>query len=201
MPILPIKNCTCVILAGGESKRMGQDKASMLMADDTLLNHVIRRIQPLFGVPFISVRESRKHLLFPQLCDRMNGAGPMAGIETALERVDSQWVFAIACDMPFVSSGLIDAMAEKRDDHDMVVPFVDGSLQPLAAFYSKSCLPCMQSQLKSGDRSLKSLIRKLDAIIFTEGECRQYDPDLQSFLDLDTPEDVACARSLLRKIA
>jgi len=197
MPILPIKNCTCVILAGGESRRMGQDKASVLLADDSLLNHVICRVQPLFEKMLISVRESREHLLIPQLCDSINDAGPMTGIATALERVDSQWVFAIACDMPFVSSGLVDAMAEKRDDHDMVVPFVGGSLQPLAAFYSKSCVPCMQSQLERGDRSLKSLIRKLDASIFTEGECKRYDPDLRSFLDLDTPEDVARVRSLI----
>jgi len=194
---LPIKGCTCVILAGGKSKRMGQDKAFVKLANDTLLNIVIRNMQPLFKKMLISVRESREHLLFPQLYDRGNGAGPMVGIETALERVASQWVFAIACDMPFVSSELIYSMAEKRTDRDIVVSFVAGSLQPLAAFYSKSCLPCMQSQLESGDRSLKSLIKKLDATIFTEDECRRYDPDLRSFSDLDTPEDVARAEALL----
>lgn len=197
MPLSPIKGCTCVVLAGGESRRMGQDKATVLLANDALLDHAISNIQPLFEHILISVRKSREHVLFPQLCDRTNGAGPMTGIATALEQVDSQWVFAIACDMPFMSARLVYAMAEKRANYDVVVPCVDHTLQPLAAFYSKSCLPRMQSQLESGDRSLKTLIRQLDATIFTEKECKRHDSDLRSFLDLDTPTDVTLAEVLL----
>lgn len=199
MPSSPIRDCACVILAGGESRRMGQDKGAVKLGNDTLLNIVIRNMQPHFETLLVSVREPREHLSFPQLCDKGKDRGPMIGIATALERVDAPWVFAIACDMPFMSVRLINAMAEKRGKFDAVVPFVDHTLQPLAAFYSKSCLPRMQSQIKTGNRSLKALLEQSDITILTEKDCKRHDPGLRSFLDLDTPTDLAQAEALLNE--
>ena len=192
-----IENCTAVILAGGESKRMGQDKASLRFGHDTLLNQAIRHMQPLFETLVVSVREPREHLLFPQLCDRGSDRGPMAGIATALERVDSQWVFALACDMPFISTEMVVAMAGQRANQEVVVPCVDQVIQPLAAFYSKSCLPVMQAQMHEGRRSLQALIAKVNASIVSEQALRAFDPELLSFMDLDTQTDVIQAEQRL----
>lgn len=192
-----IENCTAVILAGGESKRMGQDKASLRFGHDSLLNLAIHHMKPLFNTLVVSVREPREHLLFPQLCDRGSDHGPIAGIATALERVDTSWVLAIACDMPFISADMIVSMAAKRDGQDAVVPCADGHLQPLAAFYSKSCLPAMQAQMHEGRRSLQALIAKVNASIVSEKELRTFDSELLSFMDLDTQTDVIRAEQLL----
>ena len=192
-----IENCTAVILAGGESKRMGQDKASLRFGHDSLVNRAIRHMQPLFDTVVISVREPREHLSVPQLCDGGGDRGPMAGVATALEHVDSQWVFALACDMPFVSPEMVVAMADKRANQDVVVPCVDQVIQPLAAFYSKSCLSVMQAQMDEGRRSLRALIAKVNASIVSEQELRSFDPELLSFMDLDTRADVIRAEQRL----
>jgi len=194
-----IKDCTVVILAGGESRRMGQDKASVKLANGTLLNRAIRVMQPLFKKLIISVREPRENLLFSQLCDRGNDRGPIMGIMTALERVDTQWVFVLACDMPFISPEMVVSMATHREGRDMVVPCVDHMLQPLAAFYSKNCLAQMGSQVSDGQRSLKILIGKMDAAIIPEEELMLCDPELLSFMDMDTQADVAQAEAVLAK--
>ncbi|MDX8392575.1 MAG: molybdenum cofactor guanylyltransferase [Mariprofundaceae bacterium] len=192
-----INDCTAVILAGGESKRMGRDKIGILLANQSLLNHAIRNMQPLFEALVVSVRQPREHLLCPQLCDNGDAQGPMMGIATALGRVDTKWVFALACDMPFISAEMIVAMADKRNGRDAVVPIVDTMLQPLAAFYSQACLKPMKSQISAGQRSLKTLIGKVNAAIVSEEELRRCDPELLSFMDLDTREDVARAEMLL----
>jgi len=192
-----IDDCTAVILAGGESRRMGQDKAALKLANDSLLNRAIHNMQPLFKQVVISVRESRESLLFPQLCDSGDARGPMMGIATALERVDTPWVFAIACDMPFIAADMIVSMAKQRGERDAVVALADGHLQPLAAFYSQSCLEPMQAQIASGQRSLKMLIENMNAAIVEEQALRQWDSGLLSFMDLDTRADVEKAETML----
>jgi len=192
-----IEDCTAVILAGGESKRMGQDKASLQLGNDSLLNRAIRNMQPLFDALIVSVREPRDHLLFPQLCDRGHDRGPMAGIVTALERVDSQWVFALACDMPFISPEVVASMADKRAGKDVVVPCVDHVLQPLAAFYSKHCLSMMRAQMNEGRRSLQTLIAQVNASIVSEDALKCFDPELLGFMDLDTQTDLIQAEVVL----
>ncbi|MBL4775499.1 MAG: molybdenum cofactor guanylyltransferase [Mariprofundus sp.] len=195
-----IDDCTVVILAGGESTRMGQDKASVELANEALLNRAIGNMQPLFARLLISVKEPKNNLLFPQICDQGAGQGPMMGIATALAQIDTRWLFVIACDMPFASADLIQAMAQKRgDERQVIVPMAHGVMQPLCAFYAKSCLPVLHAQIEKGERSLKQAIGRLDAIVLSENECRQYDSELLSFFDLDTMDDVARAEVVLKE--
>jgi len=202
--IIMVENCTAVILAGGESRRMGQDKASIQLANTSLLHRIMRNVQPLFEQVFISMRQPRQDLPLPFICDQSvcnqpGSHGPMSGVATALEYVETDWVFAIACDMPFISPALIRALANKRGEHAIVVAMVHGHLQPLAAFYAKSCLPQMQQQLADGNRSLKTLIGTVDALTMQEQECVQHDSELLSFFDLDTKEDLARAEVVLQE--
>jgi len=194
-----IENCTAVILAGGESRRMGQDKAEVIFRGETLLDCAIANLEPLFANIVVSVRQPRQDFPLPCLCDESGSLGPMCGIATALAHVETDWVFAIACDMPFISPVLVRAMAKRRADHDMVLAMVDGYLQPLAAFYAKSCLPQMQQQLAGDHRSLKTLVGNVNALTMQEQECAQYDAELLSFFDLDTRTDLACAETILQE--
>ncbi|GAV21141.1 molybdopterin-guanine dinucleotide biosynthesis protein A [Mariprofundus micogutta] len=195
-----IDDCTAVILAGGESRRMGEDKAAILLAGEPLLNRAIQSVQPLFEHLLISVREPREHLFFPQLCDRGEGGGPMMGISTALERVNTPWVFVLACDMPFISAEMICAMSERLAEQQVVVAVVDGVVQPLAAFYAKSSLPLMSKQIASGDRSLQRLIKQTDATFIDWEDLRPFDSERLSFMDLDSKQDVAKAEGILRSM-
>jgi len=183
-----IENCTAVILAGGESRRMGRDKAQVEFRGETLLDRAIANLSPLFGELIVSVRQPLRTDV-PQVIDA--GGGPMMGLVAALEYAKTDWVFAIGVDMPFVVPGLVQHMSEQRIGHDAVLAEIDGQLQPMPAFYAKkNCLPAMHLRIEQGRRSLMRLIPSLHAAILIEDDLRLFDPELRSFTDFDTPEDL-----------
>ncbi|MDX8376796.1 MAG: molybdenum cofactor guanylyltransferase [Mariprofundales bacterium] len=188
------------MLAGGDSRRMGEDKARVKLAGEPLLNRAIQSVQPLFEHLLISVRKPRDNLLFPQLCDRGEGS-PMMGIATALENVNTPWVFVMACDMPFISARMIHTLSDYRASQQVVVAVVGDVMQPLAAFYAKSSLPLMRKHIESGDYRLKRMIDCVDATLIDEQEFRMFDPKLLSFMDLDNRQDVEKAEEILRSLA
>jgi len=188
--LLQINNCTAVILTGGESKRMGSDKASVVLSGKSLLGHVLAQLEPLFSEILISVREIRSDITYPQIVDGAEDRGPMVGIKSALEAVKTEWVFVIACDMPFISTGLIQYLAGIRSQHDAVVPFAFDRPQPLFGFYNKTCLPLVEARMKQGQRSMIRLLGDLDTHVLSEQQVKAIDPELKSLLSLDTMEDV-----------
>ena len=192
-----IADCTAIILAGGESQRMGRDKATLALGEHSLLHRVVAVVQPLFPQLLVSVRQHRLDIELPQVCDTQANAGPLAGLCAALEKSTTPWIFAVATDMPFVQAALIEYLARQRSvqDYQAVVPVVAGHPQPLAAFYAVSALTVIQDLLAgNGKRSLRSALERLNVCYVDESELRAADPGLRSFFDLDTPDDVAAAR-------
>ena len=190
-----IENCTALILAGGDSRRMGQDKASLVLDGLPLLQRVVNIVQPLFAETIISVRQPRHDIALPQVCDDPAHHGPLAGLAAGLERATTPWVFAVACDMPFITPAVIEHMAVCRSGSQAVVPVVQGHVQPLAAFYARDCLQALQLLLGgSGQQSLRALLDRLRVCYVDEAQLLAADPHLRSFFDLDTPEDVAAAQ-------
>jgi molybdopterin-guanine dinucleotide biosynthesis protein A len=189
-----IVDCTALILAGGNSKRMGQDKANLLLNGQTLLQHVVATMQQLFPEVIVSVRQPRPESDMPQVRDDPAHTGPLAGLAAGLERAATPWVFAVACDMPFVTPAVIGRLAQCRNDCQAVVPLVHGHPQPLAAFYAKSCLDEIHVLLNgNGKHSLRALLNELQVCYVSEQEMLAADPQLRSFFDLDTPQDLAQA--------
>jgi len=192
-----IADCTAIILAGGESQRMGRDKATLALGEHSLLHRVVAVVQPLFPQLLVSVRQHRLDIELPQVCDTQANAGPLAGLCAALEKSTTPWIFAVATDMPFVQSALIEYLARQRSgqDYQAVVPVVAGHPQPLAAFYAVSALAVIQDLLAGdGKRSLRAALERLNVCYVDESDLRAADPGLRSFFDLDTPDDVAAAR-------
>jgi len=188
-----IENCTAVILAGGESRRMGRDKTHVEFRGKSLLNHAIANLSPLFDEIVLSVREplsidlSQSNIV--QVMDAGEERGPMMGIVAAMASVRTDWVFVTGVDMPFVVPAVLQQMADQRSGHDAVLAEVDGYFQPMPAFYAKgTCLPAMQDCIAQDRRSLMRLIPSLSTAILTEQDLRPLDPGLRSFTDLDTPE-------------
>lgn len=189
-----VEDCTAIILAGGDSHRMGRDKAILEFAGQTLIQSVLDTIQPLFPATIISVRQPRPEINLPQVCDTEVNGGPLTGLVSALAQVNTPWVFVVGCDMPFVSSNLIKLLATNRAEYQAVVPVAYGRAQPLLAFYSSSCLTAMRANLALGDKSLSGALKRLSVCYVSEGELLRVDPQLRSFFDLDTPQDVAIAQ-------
>ena len=197
---LMIEDCTALILAGGDSRRMGQDKAGLVLDGKTLLQSVTATMQAVFPRVIVSVRQARAGLDVPQVCDAQVDSGPLAGLAAGMEGAASPWIFAVACDMPFITRAVIEYLAGQRVDCQAVVPVVHGYPQPLAAFYATSCLDVVQDILKrDGKHSLRVLLEKLQVRYVSEEQMLAVDPQLRSFFDLDTPQDVAIAMNEVKK--
>ena len=190
-----IEDCTAIILAGGDSQRMGSDKANLLLGEQTLLQRVIATMQQVFPHVIVSVRQLRSGLDLPQVCDEQSGGGPLAGLAAGLGHIATPWAFVVACDMPFVEPAMVELLAKYRAEYQAVVPVVQGHPQPLAAFYAGSCLGTLRAHLAGGGKnSLRAVLEQLQVSYVDESELLKADPALRSFFDLDTPQDVATAK-------
>ena len=129
-----IEGCTAVIMAGGDSSRMGRDKANVTLGEKTLLQTVSATMQQLFPQVVVSVRQPRAGIDLPQVCDELPNGGPLAGLVASLGQITTPWAFMVACDMPFVVPEVVELLARYRLQHQAVVPVVHGHPQPLAAF-------------------------------------------------------------------
>lgn len=191
-----IADCTALILAGGESRRMGQDKARLLLGEQTLLQRVAAIVQPIFSEVIVSTRERRADCDFPQVIDATMHSGPLAGLAAGLECIKTSWMFAVACDMPFITPHLIENLAARRDDFDAVVPVFQGYPQPLAAFYATRIEHELRDVLQGGGkRSLRELLARLRVCYVNEAEIPE--ADHAGFFDLDTPEEM---KSAMKKV-
>ena len=188
-----IEDCTAIILAGGNSQRMGRDKANLLLGEQTLLQRVIATMQQVFPFVIVSVRQPRPEINLPQVCDEQLNAGPLAGLVASLSCITTPWAFVVACDMPFVEPAVVELLAKFRCQYQGVVPVVQGHPQPLAAFYASSCLAVMRESLLTQDKSLRGVLKQLDVCYVDQTGMLDADPHLRSFFDLDTPQDVARA--------
>ena len=192
-----IDDCLAVIMAGGDSQRMGRDKASLVLGEQTLMQRVAEIMQVVFPQVVVSVRTPRADVALPQVCDAFSDVGPLAGLCAGLDYASQNgvpWIFAVATDMPFVRPALIEQLANYRSGVDAVVPLVDGHPQPLAAFYSIDALPAVRALATGeGKRSLRAALERLQVAYVHAADLITADPGLDSFVDLDTPEDLAKA--------
>lgn len=188
-----------VIMAGGDSQRMGRDKASLVLGEQTLLQRVADAMRLVFPQVVVSVRTLRPEIGLPQVCDAHANVGPLAGLCAGLDYASQNgvpWIFAVATDMPFVRPALIEQLANYRSGVDAVVPLVDGHPQPLAAFYSIDALPAVRALATGeGKRSLRAALERLQVAYVHAADLITADPGLDSFVDLDTPEDLAKAKN------
>ena len=188
-----IEDCTAIIMAGGDSSRMGRDKANLALGEKTLLQSVAATMQQLFPQVIVSVRQPRAGIDLPQVCDEESDGGPLAGLVASLGKISTPWAFMVACDMPFVVPEVVELLAGYRSGHQAVVPVVHGHPQPLAAFYAASCLAQLRASLAAERKGLRDVLQQLDVRYVDEAGMLQVDPHLRSFFDLDTPQDIAAA--------
>lgn len=191
-----IADCTAIILAGGESSRMGRDKANLRLGAQTLLQEVAAILQPLFAEIMVSVRSHRHDIGLRQVSDDPAHHGPLGGLLAGMEAADTPWVFLVACDMPFIIPAVIHHLARLRDGHQAVVPRVHGHPQPMFAFYRRDGSVTVREILQdaAAKHSLRGLLQRLDTRYVEQVALQEADPQLQSFFDLDTPQDFAAAQ-------
>ena len=190
-----------IILAGGLSTRMGRDKSLIEINGVPVLESLISGFAEALPPVVVVLRPGQTPIPEDALhtFDVFPGAGPMAGLHAGLIAAPDDCNLVVACDMPFAVPSLGRYLLSLLDDHDAVVPVVDGRPEPLYAAYRKTCLPEVERSLKAGELRMKDLLGRLNTLYVGDEDLRRYDPDLRSFLNINTPEDYDRALELARE--
>lgn len=195
------QNAAAAILAGGRSRRMGTDKALLLLDGTPLIGHVIARLRPLIPEIMIVGDNAGAYRQFgiPAISDPSPDQGPLAGIRTALVNTAALRVFCCACDMPFLESALVGRLLELAEPGvAAVVPRVRREQEPLCAVYTRDALPAIAAELAAGGRRILNALARMPTRYVEEEELRSFDPELRSFVNVNTPEDLARVRESCR---
>ncbi len=191
-----------IILAGGRSRRLGRDKAVEPFEGQPLIRRVIERIQPLTAEIVVVVADAALGEALPLqddervAMDLFPGGGSLGGIFSGLSAADSQWGLVVACDMPFLNRQLFEHMLELREDWDAVVPMPGDFPEPTHALYSRDCLPHIEAKLQANDLKISGFFDDARVRYVNEDEVRRFDPELRSFFNVNSPEDLARAVAL-----
>ena len=183
---------TGIVLAGGQSKRLGTAKALLRLGNETFLE---RAVSVLRGAcqHVIVVSDPRSPVTSVPGCtmatDERPGLGPLGGLVTGLAASDDEWHLALGCDLPLVKLGILRLLMAESSATEAVVPRAGGRLQPLLAAYSRACLGPARAALDSGRRTMTALLDQVRVKIVEEAQLRDADPDLVSFTNVNTWDD------------
>jgi molybdopterin-guanine dinucleotide biosynthesis protein A len=198
---MPESEPLCVtILAGGRGSRLGGvDKAALDLNGKALLEHVLAAAAPLATEVLVVANDDRltDDPRFTVLRDPEPHAGVLPALLVSLDTATSPLMLLLACDMPFVCSYLVEHLAQLAPGRDVVMPRVDGYDQPMHAIYRvATCRTAVRAALDRGDRRMISFLDDVKIVQVDEPELRQFDPDLRSFFNVNTPDDLDTARQI-----
>jgi molybdenum cofactor guanylyltransferase len=181
------------VLAGGQSRRMGQDKSFVLLNGKPLIEHVLESLKTL-NVDIIII--TNKPGLYAEygiqsFTDIIPNSGSLGGLYTALEASHADYVVTVACDMPFLNPELLNYLLSLREGFDVVVPVIGDTFQSLHAVYARQCRIQMRQQIEEKTFRVSRLYESLNVRRLEENELLEKSFDLLSFSNLNTPQDLA----------
>lgn len=159
------REITGVVLAGGESSRMGEDKSIMIFREKQLIDFSIKALSPYCSKIFISSsKEIHDDFNQKRIEDKYQKIGPIAGIQSALENSKTDYVIVLPCDSPMVKKEFVEFLISQIDDkYDVLVPKYQSHLEPLFAVYHKRILPIIEEQITNKNYKLMNLISKINS--------------------------------------
>ena len=186
-----IPGVTGVILAGGESRRMGSDKALLPFRGARFIDHIYRCLDSLFDEVVIVTNSPGLFHDIPcrKVPDIYYGKGSLAGIHSGLCHARTEKALVVACDMPFVHPEAIRRICLYGDQAQVVIPRRAHGLEPLHALYDKSCLPIMEEALDAGERRIVSFFPQVSVQEVAEAELCMIDRQGLSFRNINTPQE------------
>ena len=194
-----IKGVAGVILAGGESRRMGSDKSLLPIHGARFIDHVYTRMSALFDEVVIVTNSPDLYsgIDCRKVPDIYYAQGSLAGIHSGLVHARQEKVFVVGCDMPFLSADLIKEICSHAAEGELVIPHSSNGHEPLHALYSKSCLPAMERVLDAGQKRIKLFFEQVKVIDIPNRLVKKLDPKEESFLNINTQEDYFRLRGTL----
>lgn len=192
---------SAAILTGGQSRRMGRDKAGLQLGGQTLIERVLAAVRPLDCPAFIVARQAtdHAHLGLSVVPDLFPDTGPLGGLCTALQHASTPALLLLACDLPFLTPRFLRFLIESLGGHQAAVPQSPEGLQPLCAVYTHSCLPAVEAALGQGERRMHALCRQLDLRALAPEEWQPFDPHGLLLCNLNTPEEYQRAQEVLAR--
>ena len=200
---------SAVILAGGFSKRFGQDKALIELADKPLILHVIDNVSKIVEETVVVVSSEAQKETFECLLghkasvviDKHKAQSPLVGALAGFEGAYGEYSLLLPCDTPFVSSQIMRFLLDLCINKGAVIPrWPSGYIEPLqAAYHTKSALTAAKTALEEGKLDLQSMIARLrDVRYVSTMVLRQMDSQLLTFFNINTLGDLKRAESLLK---
>ncbi|HPI72573.1 MAG TPA: molybdenum cofactor guanylyltransferase [bacterium] len=191
---------TGIILAGGKSLRMGQDKALLTVGGQTVIGRIAVLMTSLFAHNLIITNDAKAYGFLPLtvVTDIHPGLGPLGGIHTGLSRSSTLRNLIISCDLPFMNREVIECIIKAPSPSPIVLARACGRLQFFPGLYSKSLLPIIENSLvttapvsavSNRSLSLYTLVEKAQAVIVDVEKMPFYDEWL--FFNLNTKADFA----------
>lgn len=151
---------TGIILAGGKSSRMGTEKGLVLLHEKPLILYAIDTLKQITdSIIIIANNPIYNQFGYPVYKDMISDTGPIGGIYTGLQKSASDSSIVLSCDMPFIPTQLIQLILSKNQQVDCIVPMFKNQLEPLCAWYSKSILPLIESQIAQQNYALQHLLK------------------------------------------
>jgi molybdopterin-guanine dinucleotide biosynthesis protein A len=190
---------TGVVLAGGKSRRMGQDKAFLPFGPGLLIERVIEVVQQVTAevILITNTPERYQHFDLPMFSDAIAEAGSLGGIYTGLISAKTPYSLCLACDMPFVKATFLRFLCDIAAEADVVVPRNAGDFQPLCAVYSQVCREPIRHQIEAGRLKITAFFDQVRVRVIDGDLLARYDPNDTMFFNANTPEEYEKARLML----
>lgn len=197
---------SCIILCGGKSSRMGQDKGSMIIQNNPMIKHVLSTLNHHISEVVIVLNDESRINKYSEFInpddyayaitfveDKIKNKGPMPGIMTGLSNINSDYALILPCDSPYVSTKYIDTIFnEIEDTYQAIVPYHDSAnrlktSEPLHSIYSKNIIGEIDELIKNDVLHIKGLIEKIDTkfLLIDDEKIEK-----KEFRNLNRPEDL-----------
>lgn len=190
-----------IILAGGQSRRLGLDKSLLEIEGQPLIVRTVQTLVDLSDDLIVVTNEPERYeslaLEVRFVPDERRGMGSLMGIYSGLKVARHAHALAVACDMPFLNLPLLRYMVSLAEGNNVVIPRVDGLVEPLHCIYGKECLPFMARLLDQGRRKIIDFYAQVRVRYVEEQELAMFDPQGLSFVNVNTPEDWQAVQALM----
>ncbi len=156
---------TAVLFAGGKSRRMGRDKALLDFGGISLVRYQYERLQALFEKVYISTKEDKFDFKADLIYDTGDTYSPAVALQSVLQTLESEAVFVLSVDAPFVDGDIIYTLYSQLGSRDLAVAKTQGGMQPLCGIYTKKVLPLLAQMIQKDNHRLGFLIKAANSKI------------------------------------
>jgi len=200
---------SAVILSGGFSKRFGKEKGLVELAGKPLIRHILDKVNPITNdivIVVSTMKQSENYSRFLKknanvVTDLRREHSPLIGALTGLSKATGEYVVLLPCDTPLVSEAVLNLLLELVPRRSAVIPrWPNRYIEPLQAIYQREeALIAAQKVLSQGKFRIRSMISELSSILYLSTLIiKKVDPELSTFLNINTPQDIKRAESYLR---